>query len=334
MDTDTDQTSETTSAVTTEAPASTPEASPAPETKTESPSVSEGGSEEAPKAVAPAFTPNYKLKIYDEEKELDDPFLKALIKDAESEKKVKEIAQKFLGFDTVKARHEKTRGEFTEYQQQTKPIVDYYNTATKHLQKGDLDSFFEQLQIPKDAIYRYAIQKAEESQLDPQAKANLDYQRNIARQKEYLESENQTLQSKQQLQVAEFRAQELGWMLSRPDVHSVAQSFDQRVGRPGAFRQAVIDKGLAHHAATQGREDLSVEQATTEVMKLLGAVVGPTGQVATQGSAPAQQLIQQNGQPPIIPNVTGKGSSPVKKQVRSIADLKKKAEELNSARSS
>jgi hypothetical protein len=330
MDTDTDQTSESTPVVSSEAPASTTEASPAPETKTDSPSVSEGGETVS---ASPAFTPNYKLKVYDTETELEDPFLKALIKDADSEKKVKEIAQKFLGFDTVKKRHEETKTEYNDYINKAKPIVEYYQTATKHLQKGDLDSFFEQLQIPKDAIYRYAIQKAEEAQLDPQTRANMEQQRQVAKQREYLESQNQTLQSQQQQQVAQFRAQELGWTLQRPDVAGIAQAFDQRVGRQGAFRQAVIDKGLSHHAATQGREDLSVEQATQEVMKLLGAVVGPTGQAAIPGSAQGQQLIQQNGQPPIIPNVTGRGTSPVKKQVRSIADLKKKREELNASSS-
>lgn len=334
MDTDTDKTSETSEVVPNNSPAETTEVSTAPEQKETSSESSEGTAEVTP-PVVPEFVPNFKLKVYDEEKELDDPFLKELIKDAASEKKVKEIAQKYLGFDTVKARHEKTRNEYSEYQQQTKPIVDYYNEASKHLKKGDLDSFFEQLQIPKDAIYKYAIQKAEEAQLDPQTRANMDYQRQVTKQKEYLEGQNQTLQNQQQQQLSQFRAQELNWMLSRPDVQNVAQAFDQRVGRPGAFKQAVIDKGLAHYAATQGKEDLSVEQATSEIMKLLGAVVGPTGQAVIPGSAPQQQvqLIQQNGQPPIIPNVTGRGTSPVKKQVRSIADLKKRKEELNASSS-
>lgn len=321
MDTDTDQTSETTESTASEVTTSAPETMEASSEATETPSQEEN--EVTPEV--PAYTPNYKLKVYDEEKELDDPFLKDLIKDQKSEEKVKEIAQKYLGFDTVKGRHEKLKGEYTQYQQQVQPVVEYYNKAATFMQKGNLEGLFDLLQIPSDAIFRYAVKKAEEAQLGPEQQAQLQQQRQMAKQKEYLESQNQTLMTQQQQQISQFRAQELSWTLQRPDVASVAKAFDDRVGRPGAFRQAIIDKGLAHYAATNGREDLSAEQATAEVMKLIGPVVTQTTMTAQQ----AQPLIQQpNGQPPIIPNVTGRGASPVRKQMRSLADLKKKREEI------
>lgn len=282
--------------------------------------------QEATKEQTPAYKPDYKLKVYDEEKELDDPFLKALIKDADSEKKVKEIAQKFLGFETVKSRHEKTKEEYKNYQEQVQPVVQYYNEAAKHLAKGDLDSFFELTKIPKQAIFEYAVRKAQEEQLPVEQQRQIAYQREVAKQKELVESQNQTLQTQMQRQMAEFRNQELSWVLSRPDVHEVASQFDQRKGKPGAFRQEVIDKALAHFVRTNGQEDLTAEQAVLEAMKLIGPVVTP----ATQGAQAVQgtTLIPQNEAPPIIPNVSGKGSSPVKKQIRSISDLKKKREEL------
>lgn len=323
MGTDTDQTSEQTQEVAVQ-----------PDVKVEAPSQTEESPKQevssAPAPEAKSYTPDYKLKVYDEEKELDDPFLKALIKDADSEKKVKEIAQKYLGFDTVKGRHEKTKTEYQAYQQQTQPIVEYYNKATKLLQGGDLDSFFDLLKIPTNAIFQYAVQKAEEANLSPEQRYALHQQRQDRMMKMQLEEQNQSLMTQQQRQLTEFRNQELNWVLARPEVHSVVQSIDQKYG-PGTFRKAVIEKGLAHHAATQGKEDLSAEQAVQEVMKLLGGVVTPTPPAQAQPGAPAS-LIQQNGQPPVIPNVTSRGgSSPVKKQVRSIADLKKKSEELRSS---
>lgn len=285
----------------------------------------EAGSAEV--VASDSYKPDYKLKVYDEERELDDPFLKNLIKDADSEKKVKEIAQKYLGFDTVKGRNEKLRTELTQYQETTKPVIEYYNQASNLLQKGDLEGFFELTKIPNQAIFEYAVKKAEEAQLPAEQRYQMEQQKQIQKQKEYLESQNQSLQTQQQKQLSDFRAQELTWVMSRADVQSVANSFDQKVGKPGAFRQAVIDKGLAHYAATG--QDLSAEQAAQEVLKLIGAVVTPAA--SAQPGIQQPSLIPQNGAPPIIPNVTGRGTSPVRQKVKSLDDLKKRRAELGAS---
>lgn len=301
------------------------------DTSTESTETQETSGEEGveTKVAPPSYTPDYKLKVYDEEKELSDPLLKSLIKDADSEKKVKEIAQKYLGFDTVKARLDKTRTEAQTFQQQAQPIIEYYNQASTMLQKGDLESFFELLNIPDNKIFEYAVKKAEQAQLAPEAQAQIQQQKQLSREREQLANQNQTLQSQQHQQLSNFRNQELNWVLQRPDMASTAQAFDNKNGA-GAFRKLVIDQGLAHFAATQGREDLSAEQAASKVMQMIGAFVQPTN-VNGQPAPQQPQLIQQNGAPPIIPNVTGRGSSPVKKQVRSLADLKQKRDELMSS---
>ncbi len=296
-------------------------------TSTETSSESSNDTSEAVSEV-PAYKPDYKLKVYDEEKELDDPFLKALIKDADSEKKVKEIAQKYLGFDTVKGRNEKLKTDFTQYQETTKPVIDYYNQASNLLQKGNLEGFFELTKIPDQAIFEYAVKKAEQAQLPPEQRQQIEFQKQMQKQNEYLQSQNQTFQTQAQKQQSDFRAQELTWVMGRTDVQGVASSFDQRVGRQGAFRQAVIDKGLAHYAATG--QDLSAEQATQEVLKLVGPLATPGNLSPTLGGQ-QPSLIPQNGAPPIIPNVTGRGTSPVKKQVRSLDDLKKRRAELGAS---
>lgn len=329
MDTDTDQTSATEQTTTSpEVSTSTTDTSSNLSSDGDTSSDSSGDEATSDVLAPPAYTPDFKLKVYDEEKELDDPFLKALIKDADSEKKVKEIAQKYLGFDTVKERHEKTKSDFQGYMQTTQPVVEYYNKASKMLQQGDLSSFFEFLKIPDDAIFKFAVAKAEEAQLSPEQRQFLHNQRQVWKDKMGLEEQNQSLQSSQQKQLSEFRAQELNWVMARPDVNNIAQAYDSKVGTKGAFRQLVIDKGLAHFAATKG--DLSAEQSAMEVMKYIGVLVQPQGQMAQPGQTTnTTPLIPQSGQPPIIPNVTGRGTSPVKKQIRSIADLKKRGEELS-----
>lgn len=291
--------------------------------KTEPESSIDEGSEGQAEAAKPAYTPNYKLKVYHEEKDLDDPFLKALIKDEDSEKKVKEIAQKYLGFDTLKGISEKTKVEFENYRQQLEPIADVYNNFQSLYKKGDLEGIFDLLKISEQDIYKYAIQKAEQSQLPVEQQQAIAYQRQVARDREMLQNQNQSLQQMQYQQQSNFKRQELSWTMQRPDVKQVADSFDQRVGQPEAFKQMVVEKGLAHYAATG--QDLAVEDAVQAVIKMLGASVSPQTNAMGQ---PNPGLIRPNEAPPIIPSVAGKGSSPVKKQIRTIEDLKRRSEQL------
>lgn len=277
------------------------------------------------KADTPAWKPDYKLKVYDEEKELNDPFLKELIKDAASEKKVKEIAQKFLGFDTVKDRHEKVKTEYHSFKEAATPIINYYNQASQLLAKKDMDGFFELLGMSTDDVLKYAVQKAQEMQLPQEQQQSLAQQRAVQRQNQMLEAQYQSLQQQQMAMATQYRNQELSWVMSRPHVAQVATQFDTKNG-PNAFRQLVRKIALAHYADSGG-QDLSAEQAVGETLKYIGSLVTPTSANPAQTSA-GPALIQQESAPPIIPNVAGKGTSPVRKSVRSIEDLKKKHKEL------
>src|SRR5574338_786965 len=56
--------------------------------------------------VPPAFTPNYKYRAALQEKEIEE-FWRPLIKDAESEKRVKDALTRLDGFDLVKSSRDK-----------------------------------------------------------------------------------------------------------------------------------------------------------------------------------------------------------------------------------
>lgn len=285
--------------------------------------------------VKPAYVPDYKLKVFDEEKELDDPFLKSLIKDADSEKKVKEIAQKYLGYENIKEYKSKVEGEYKQYKEVAQPVMEYYNTADQMLRKDDLESFFKLVNIPDQKIFEYAVKKAEEMQRPFEERQAIQQQKQIQRERDYYQAQNQGLLTEQQRQLSEFRRQELNYVMARPEVDSIAKAWDAKNG-PGSFLELVREKGLAHHLATNGKEDLSAAQAVEAVVKRISPFVTPTNPSATpanQVGQNSQGLIQQAGQPPIIPNVTGKGASPVRRQVRSVADIKKRSEELSNSAS-
>src|SRR5688500_3044500 len=74
-------------------------------TTTEPPKETEPPTEGEPPKEVPQYTPNYKFKVMDEEKEFDD-FLKGAIKTKEDEEKLRDIVTKAYGLDAHKKTHE------------------------------------------------------------------------------------------------------------------------------------------------------------------------------------------------------------------------------------
>jgi hypothetical protein len=297
-----------------------------------SPVAPEGQSLEAPPLETPAYNPNFKFKVLDKELEID-PLYRDLIKDAETEKKIREMHEKAFGLDSVKADRQSLKQKIeTHYaplektHHQTMKTLEVFD---KMIEKQDFDNFFSTLQISEQDVLKWAVKKAQLMELTPEQQA--EYNRSVQeRNRLYqLESQNQEFQDQSFDQQVQDRTSQLEQELSKPEVLNVVSSFDARVGTQGAFRAEVIKRGQLH--AFQGN-DISVEQAVKEVIDLMGGIPQvntPQGQSTapannnvngTSGQAPQAQV--QAPKPKVIPNVTGQGTSPVKKVVRSLDDLR------------
>jgi len=100
------------------------------------------------------------------------------------------------------------------------------------------------------------------------------------------------------------------------------------MGREGAFRDEVINRGAMHFNKSQ--INIPAKQAVDEVIQLIGNGLG--------GAANASQVNESSGRPtgqvpthqkPVIPNIGGgTAKSPVKREIKSIADIKKRYDEL------
>jgi len=112
--------------------------------------------------------------------------------------------------------------------------------------------------------------------------------------------------------------------LSKPDVSRFAEAWDSNSGQAGAFRQFVIEEAKKVYYDTQ--QDLSPDQAIAMVMQRFGKFLN-VGDTTMQ--APQAQSIQSQQAKPVIPNVTGKASSPIKKVPKSLDDLRRLAKEMS-----
>jgi len=276
-------------------------------------------------AEVPAFTPNLKFKAADKEHEFE-PWAKEVIKDAETEKKIRELHEKAYGLDSIKQHRDSIKEQFGYLSSEHQNLQGMVNQVLDLRDKGDLKSFFESFKIDDDAILKYALKVAELRE-DPKALAAYEAQRHESQRAYALEQENSTYRSQLENLGIQQRTFELDLVMQKPDISAVAAAYDEKVGRPGAFKAEVVNRG-AFHAMTS-KKDLPAEQVAREVASMLGwnmqdQQAGNESGVMSSPAAPASPAAKK----PVIPNISGRGTSPVQKVPKSLEDLKRMGREM------
>lgn len=269
----------------------------------------------------PAYAANFKFKAYDKEHEIDEMF-RPLIKDADTEKKVKAIFEKAYALDDMKPKYQKSRSEYEAYRKDADPILSSVNTLQQMLNRGDIDNFMRALKIPDDMLYKHVLNKLQLKDMTPAQRQ--DYEMNVNARQQSILAEQQTQQFREmfETQAVQNRTVELDMVLDKPDVKAIASAFENAHG-PGSFRNAVIDHGFNVWKARG--VDLTASQAIQEFTKVFAPFMqGGMGQQAQNTVQP-----QQAGRPPVIPNIAGRSTSPVRQVPKSIADLKKLASQMS-----
>ena len=274
----------------------------------------------------PAYTPNYKYKAAKEEKEFDD-WAKAAIKDPETEKTVREIFEKAHGLEAVKMSRDQLLQEKQMIMQDVARHTQDVNNVNQWLAKKDYDKLFSFLKVPEDDILRQAKKILDLREMPPEQRQAYEQARQNDERAMALEYQNQTLQQQHMQFAVRAREQELAWTMSRPEISQMAQAYDARLGYQGAFRQAVVERGQYHYFTTG--QDIPAEQAVNEVLRQLG---GPQALIAQPGPAVTprgqQGVVTQAAKPAVITNIQGRGTSPAKKVIKNMEELKKRAKEV------
>lgn len=267
---------------------------------------------------APVYSPNFKFKVLDKEYEIDE-FLRPAVKDAETEKKIREIYEKAYGLDSVKADRQTLKSELHEVKEKMQQTDKALETIGEFVRQKDYDSFFEALEIPKEEVLRYALELVQRDQMSPEQKAQWEASRHAQQQARYYQAQNEQLVASQQQFAVQQRTFELNQVINMPEVKVVADAYNQGMGNPEAFQDYVVQIGQAY--ASRG-QDIPAQQAVAEAIKHLRAINPSLGQVATQS-----QVVQPSAKP-VIPNIQGRGTSAVKSTVKSLEDLRKRAKDL------
>lgn len=285
-------------------------------------------------AASPAYTPNFKFKVMDKELEID-PLFHALVKDAETEKKIREMHEKAFGLDSVKTDRQmlkqKIDTHYAPLEQKFQETTRSLAVIDKMVEKGDYDNFFRVLEIPEQKILEWAVKKAQLMQLTPAEQAAYNQQVQERNNLYMTEQQNALYQEQIFQQQVQARTFELDQELSKPEVLKVVEAFDAQAGTPGSLKAEIIKRGQLY--AYQG-VDKPVAEVVKEILGFVGHVVPQAqpgqqqpGVGSTQQAGAATQQQAPQAKPPVIPNVGGQGTSPAKKKVRSLDELRELAKQ-------
>lgn len=292
---------------------------------TPAPETSAPASNDAPAPAAAAaptqpWSPNYKVKAYDNEYEIPENFRSYI--NQENEKNFKEVFERSFAFDTIKQKYKDAQTKYQDVNGKFETVSKNLDKLSKYVQNGDFDSFFNTIQIPEQEIQKWIYNKLQVQDLPKDQQQlytkNSEYQRQLlSMQEQYEEMQNKLgeFESYKQQQAVQQRVSELDSVIGSPEYKSLAESYDARVGKPGAFKNEVILRAAAV-ANTTGK-DLTPAEAVQELAKLVAW--------NNQNGGQASGVAQKGAGRPTIPSVSGKASSPVAPQVKTIEDLKKLA---------
>lgn len=298
-----------------------------------------GGTADPAKAGAPvvtpngqvAFVPNFKYKAATQDKELD-PFFHSLVKDADSEKKVKDVFTRADAFDYIKGKYETRENEYKSLNNDYQALTQTVHRVNEAKAKGDLDSVFRTVGLNDHQIITWAAKRVDYlqmmNQLPPEQRQALQQQEQAAIQNQQYQDQMSQMQGELQEQKVLARTIRLDQALSRPEVSQAQMFWDQKMGREGAFKDQVVEE--AQREWYMNKVDLPPEEAVSRVLKRFGAFIsaqsmGSQDPMAPQGTPMAPQMPAAR---PVIPLVPGSSKTPIKKQVKSVADIKTRLKEL------
>jgi len=253
-----------------------------------------------PEQVAAAYAADYKFKFDGQDKELDE-WLRPVIKDPDTEQKLKDIMQRAMA-------HDKYKPKLPEYEK----VVGTVNHLAALKSKGEHERVLSDLGYDDETLFEVVRQKLERLKWAPEQKQAFDEKQQLAIEKEQLARENESYRSEATKGFVQQTDFELNNELGKADYRQLIDAFDKSNGS-GSFREMVVQRGA------QLVDSLGRHVAPSELLQTIVRDYKPfMNMVQAQASN-----VTAAAKPKVIPSVGSGTASPGKKAVTSISDLKK-----------
>lgn len=294
--------------------------------------------EEKAAPAEPEFVADYKFRANQQDMEIPEEF-RAHIKDVESQKKIKDMFEKYHGFDAQKQRMTSLESDAANYRNQLsnlasniQNIQQSYAHAVKSGNLHNLDMVFQQLGIGEDVLMSWAGEKARLHGLDPEQRDVIMRRNELERQNYENSLQQNSLYQKNIEQDRQIRQMQFDSAMATPEIQNFAKELDTKFGSSGLFAEEVVKAGQMAYALE--KKILTVPEAMQAVITkygLKGAPVQAQAQVqqpAGNMAADGKKIVQRDTK--TIPNVgSSGGASPVGAgKAKSLDDIRNRYKQL------
>lgn len=263
-------------------------------------------------AQSQEYTPSYKYKVLDEEKEFDTR-LHGIIKSKDDEEFLRDLYTRADGLENYKQKLSMRDTEFDTYRNQMAPVVEGFKKLKAARDSGKLQDLFYDLGLDEDTVLQYALSIASERELPEQQRVavqqNRDYERKVSELESRLSSYEESIQ---QERIA-AQVNDLSALVSNDSVKDIREAL-QSSGND--LRDTVIKYGVGIYQTT-GKEP-TVQEAFNAVVNQYRALMPRVDKQQTT------QIVQQK----TLPRVKGEGGMKQAQKVLTLADLQKMADAI------
>ncbi len=298
------------------APTTTPEASTAPvETPNAAPAAVSPEGQTATPPPPDAYTPDYGYRFQDKTHEIDE-FWRPLIKDKDTEAKVRDVMQRAQAVESYKTQLQEFEGKLGE----TSKVTDTVQALNDLYNKGDHERVLEQIGYTDEMLYKIVAEKIQRAKMPEDQKRLWEEKRQTQLENERLQRDTETARARYSEEITRTIDYQLTQELGKPEYQSMIKMYEGANGE-GSFRKLVIDRG-----AFLGNQRGGVTIPPHELIPMVSKEFQPF-MVGNQTAAP---VVQRTGLK-VVPNVGAGNASPAKQGIKSIDDLRKRYNEITSA---
>jgi hypothetical protein len=259
------------------------------------------------------YVPNYKFKAYEKDFEFED-WARAAIKNKEAEEKARALHAKAYAHDDLREKYTKVQEYRTKYDNIEKNI----SKLEKLLNTGDVGGFFEGLGYNKETatqmLSKYVLDQINYKEMPEDQRKAFDHQRMVEKKAMTYEEQVTSMQSKLEEYETRQLDTELSLNLNDPTVSEIVRAYDERMGKPGAFREEVILRGDS--LSRQMGRIATPKEVVAQMADFAKKLIGPL-ESYQQPTVPARPK-------PALPNIQSRGNtSPAKQRFNNLEDLEK-----------
>jgi hypothetical protein len=279
------------------------------------------GDVDAVKPSEDVYVPNLKFKVHDQEYEFD-PLLKDVIKDKNSEEKIRDIYTKAYGLDAAQKSRDSWKQKHEEVEGKVKAYSEIFDLPIKLYKDGKVIEAVRATFKDED-ILEAAKHLIRLNQATPEERQKMEHEFTQSKTNYQKEDEYNEIITKAQRAEYEAVQARIDLELSKGEINEIAKFVDTKFG-PNAFRSEVNLYGDAQYRAGRKIQPDEAVKAVYEKYKVFytpNSVSAPTNNTVNKVVEPSKSTS--------IPNIKSSGSAGRVAKAKTMADLDKIAEELN-----